>query len=311
MHFGCYNLSKIQEDPSLLYTIGKNADNPEGVLTEIAEAIGYQLPKSTDYPVAFKTPTSAHLTEMISIVSPSKELGKNIAFARELLGEDAMARCADWLERSGAMRPINGAFCDPTVAAPRQFDTVVWSGGIANWMERRLALTKRIDPDSVGQVLLPVGNRQLALSEHQQVRTFAQHNAGRRPTEQEYVDQFVYPALKLAGFGVIKPIPVDSGDSEDILDELFKVHSELLEPDHQTLVVGNAPNLIQAAGQIRAAGHRIDKSYDYRGSQLFMRGDTFPIARNGELAADAQNPITGMLGQGLRNFKILLESATA
>lgn len=295
MHFGCYSLHKVQQDPALLYSLG------DRVLPEIAESFGYELPD---------VPTADTLSEMISIAAPHKTLRDNVAYTKQLLGEHALGCCVAWLDRSGVMSPVRGgAFVDPTVAAPQQFETVVWSGGTANWMLRRLALTQQLDPNAIARILLPMGNRTMATGEHQLVRTYA-NEYGQLPTEAEFALRFIEPALVNAGFGSILPIPVESGHANQILAQLFDEYPDLLDPEHQTLVIGNAPNAVQAAGQFRLAGRAIDTSYDYRGSQLFFRSDGFPVALHDEPASEAQNPISG-LGQLLRNFKVLLDNVEA
>lgn len=295
MHFGCYSLHKVQQDPALLYSLGG------GALLEIIQSFGLVAPEQ---------PTAKLLGEVIHKVAPHKTLRDNIAEARKYLGEGAVNICTDWLKRSGAMEPVRGgAFIDPTVAAPQQFETLVWSGGTANWMLRRLALTLQVDPNAIGRILLPMGNRTMATGEHQLVRTYA-NEYGQLPTEAEFAFRFIEPVLVNAGFGTISLIPVESGHAGQILAQLFDEHPDLLDPEHQTLVIGNAPNAIQAAGQIRTAGRAIDTSYDRRGSQLFFRSDGFPVAFHDEPASEAQDPISG-LGQLLRNFKVLLDNVEA
>ncbi|HJP96462.1 MAG TPA: hypothetical protein VJ843_03755 [Candidatus Saccharimonadales bacterium] len=296
MHFGCYSLHAVRNHPDLLLTIGESENG--GVLTEIIQSFGLAVPDQL---------TSQFLSEVTSKVAPHKTLQDNIVHALKYLGEDAFQVGADWLQRSGAMAALRGSFCDPTVAVPQQVDTLVFSGGVANWMLRRLALAQRIDPNSVGQVLLPMGNRVMSVAEHQLVRTFA-NESGRLPTEAAFVDRFIEPALAAAGFARTQLIPVESGHAADVLEQLFDEHRELLDADHYTLVIGNAPNTIQAAGQFRLAARDLDKSYDHNGSQLFMFGDTIQVGVEGQPIWQAQNPLSG-IGQILRSLKVLLENA--
>jgi hypothetical protein len=292
MRFNCYDLDAVQQDPAVLYKLGG------GILPEIAEAFSFELPK---------TPTSVTLRELTAKVAPNKKLRDNIAYAKEVLGEDAFGYCNAWLKRSGAMEPVRGgSFIDPTVAAPKEFNTLVWSGGTANWMLRRRALTEQIKPRNIGQVILPMGDRRMAEGEHTQVETYLTE-VGQLPTEAEFANRFIVPVLVNAGFGIIRLIPVESGSSDVILAQLFDEHAEILDPEHTTLVIGNAPNAVQATGQLRAAGRKIDVAYDYHGRQLFFQSDGFPIALHNEPANEAQNPVSG-LGQVLRNFKVLLDN---
>lgn len=292
MRFSCYSLQAVQKDPSVIYTLG------DRVLGEIATVFKFELPT---------VPTAAALRSMIDCIAPHKTLQDNIKFAKEQLGADAFEIATAWLQRTGAMTALHGSFCDPTVAAPQQVDTVVWSGGMANWMQRRMGLTLRLDPEAVGRILLPMGTRTMAVTEHPLVRTYSREYEG-LPTETSYTDRFIVEALAAAGFKSVELIPVDSDNSSEILAELFRVHPDLLEAEHETLVVGNAPNMIQAAGQFRLAARRASDTYDARGGQLFMMGDTFPIGVDGQPTWQAQNPVSG-IGQLLRNFAVLLQNA--
>lgn len=293
MHFGCYDLGKVYENPGLISTIG------DGVLIEIAEAFGYPLPDA---------PTVESLQELIGMAAPRKTLQDNATFTQELIGANAYEVCADWLTRAHAVDAVNGSFIDPTVNTPEWINTVVITGGVANWQLRRLAVAQQIDPDYVGQVLLPVGNRPMGLHEHQLVRTYAREYKQTPPTEAEFADRFILPALAAVGFKNPQLVPVDSNKGDDVLAKLFTEYPNMLEPDDTTLVVGNAPSTIQAAGQFRTAARKVDASYDYRGDQLFMIGDAVRIARPGEQPVHGQNAITG-LGALLRNFLFLLKAA--
>lgn len=290
-HFGCYSLHAIAEDPSVIYQFGN------GLLADIA----------TEFEIGLPTiPTAATLQAMIAEIAPHKTLQDNITFAQEFLGKNAFDIATKWLQRSHAMDALHGSFCDTTVAAPQQVDSVVFSGGMANWMLRRMMLTLRLNPQNVGRILLPMGTRTLGAGEHQMVNTYKREH-GEFPTEAQFADRFIVETIAGLGFVTIELIPADTANGTDVLANLFEVHPNLLEAGHKTLIVGNAPNTVQAAAQFRLAAREVDKSYDYNGSQLFMLGDTFPIGINGQPTWQAQNPLSG-IGQILRLYKVLLDN---
>jgi hypothetical protein len=263
-----------------------------GLLPEMATVFGQPLSERPD---------EDELQRLIGTIGPAKTLQDNIAGVQEILGTDADAvtLAADWTERSGVLNPVRRGFVD-TSPLPERLDAIVWGGGVANWIKRRVELTERFDPLSVGRVVLAAGNRQMGEAEHQLVTTYARQE-GRIPTETDFIRKYMTGRLALAGFEV-EVVAVDSQNAEEINDEVFAEKPELL--DGSILVVGNAPNVVQAAGQIRLAGRRADAGFDADGRQFYMAGDTIPVARKGEGPATHQNPFTA-LGQIARNALVL------
>lgn len=287
-NFSNYELDQVQANPKGVYALAN------GLIPEIANLAGYALSEA---------PNDEELRGFVGLVGPDKELQKNISRVTDVLGDQATETTADWVERSGVLAPVNRAF-KRTVDTPASVDTVLWSGGVANWMLRRRNLTERLDPQNVGQVLLPLGTRNMGNAEHQFVATLA-NKLGRQPTEAEFAETYIIGGLSVAGFDV-EIIPVDSTNGDDILDASVEAHPEIL--DGSVLVVANAPNAIQGTGQFRLAAKRQDASFDAGDTQLYMMGDTIPVARNGEGTATHQNPKTA-LGQIARNA-LFLHQAT-
>lgn len=262
----------------------------DGMVPEIAQAAGYELTE---------TPNAENLGNLIAKVGPDKELQKNISVVREALGDDARDQIADWIDRSNVMHPVDRSFMRSESYPGMQFDSIVFTGGVANWMLRRTMHTLRFDPvnDVAGhRVVLPIGNREMKPAEHPLVETFMrrEHVA---PTEADFANYFLKGLMEKAGFRV-ELIAVDSNKGDEIMDGLFADQPVLL--DQQVLVVSNAPNAIQAAGELRLAGKKVDASYDNTGVQVFMNQDSFPLARRGESPKTHQNPETA-LGQLVRN----------
>lgn len=275
------------------YELGQNPyDLADGILREIAAATGYTLGEQ---------PTDTELSGLISHLGPTKTLQDNITLVQEELGSgiDATTVVADWIERSGVLIPLQRAFADnePT---PNEFDAVVWSGGVANWILRRTAITERLDPERVGTVTIVAGNRQMREAEHQLVINYARKE-GKLPSEADFISAYILGRLGLAGFDS-SLLRVDSGNGDQILDELFAVHRSLL--DKSVVVPSNAPNAIQAAGQLRLAAKRAYVTFDNTHNQVYMMSDSVPVARRGEGTATHQNPFSA-LGQIARNALFL------
>lgn len=268
----------------------------DGLLPRVAEAVGFELTPQ---------PEEANLGAFIAKVGPDRELQKNISAVKEALGENAVSQVADWIDESSILYPVARGFREDS-PIPEEIDAVVWSGGVANWILRRAAMTQRLDPEKVRRVVLPFGTREMKPGEHQLVKTFEKRE-GKLPTEADFVKRFVRPSLEIAGFS---PEIIDTGEDrgDDVLPALFEQSPDLL--DGNILVVSNAPNAIQAAGQLRVAAKMFDSNFDARGDQLYMQSDGVPLARRGEAAATHQNPMTA-LGQLNRNALFLERNKSA
>lgn len=269
----------------------------DGLIPEMAEATGFPLSE---------VPNDDELRSFIGHIGPAKTLQDNIERAQSLLGSqsDATTIAADWVDRSGVLKSVDRTFRDNT-PAPARVGSAIISGGVARWMLRRRNAAESIDPEMVGTLYVPVGNRPMGEGEHQLVKNFMRQHDGRVPTEAEFANAFVAGGLSLIGFNV-KVFPVDDGNGDRVLDAFLNEYPEVLASDVR--VIGNAPSVVQSAAQFREAAQRVDDSFDTIGAQLYMVGDTIPVARNGEGAATHQNPITA-LGQIARNAAFLNRAA--
>lgn len=273
------------------YELGDNVyELANGLLLRMAEAARYDLGLE---------PSEVAISGLIGRYGPEKELQKNISLVKEILGPDSTRITADWVDESGALHPVNRSFAHDT-RPPEKVDAVVWSGGVANWLLRRTGVTERLDPTKVGSVLLPVGNLQMSPGQHQLVATYARLH-GKLPTQADFVETYVTGRLKLADFRY-EVIQVEEEKGDKILDALFEAKPELL--GQTVLVAANAPNSIQAAGEVRLSAKKRNPEFDRAGDQLFMVSDTIPVARRGESTATHQNPDSA-LGQIARNALFL------
>ena len=150
---------------------------------------------------------------------------------------------------------------------------------------------------------MPVGNREMKPAEHQMVKTYEKRH-GKFPTETDFAETYLRGLLEVAGFGgdKVQVVPVKDNNGDRILDALFDRRPELL--SGSITVVTNAPNAIQAAGQLRAVARRTDEQFDSDGDQLFMVSDSIQLARRGEAPKTHQNPETALV-QLMRNALFL------
>lgn len=289
--FTDYNLGDLQADPRLIYGLAG------GLLQEMAASFGFTLPDS---------PTTKTFAGLIGTIAPHKELQRNIEHAEEVLGPNAPGKTSEWLHRSGVMNPVRGAFTDPAhIPLPGTIQTIVWPGGVANWMLRRRNLTERLDSSTVRRVILPMGNRQMGAGEHPLVASY-QWRYAHAPSEASFAETYILPVLSRAGFDA-SVFRVDSSNGDAIYAALFAEYPDILRGS--ILTVGNAPNTIQAAGQLRAAARKQQPDFDSVEAQLYMVGDYFPVMPNKE--ADKgffQNPLSG-IGQIVRNALLLYKAA--
>ncbi len=245
----------------------------------------------------------AALRALVGALSPNKELVLNINTTMEKLGENAVERAIEWVDRSGVLEPINRSF-QRDETPPKKVDSIVFSGGVANWMLRRTALLERLDPASTDRVVIAAGERVMKPGEHQMVKNYAQNN-GRLPTEYEFMGKYILPRIGHAGFNdrTIHFVDGRSSNADEIWAEAIRKNSKLVGPT-RTLIVTNAPNSIQAAGQFRLSARQVDEGFDGLVSQLFVVSDSIPVARHGEKSPGLQDPVTA-IGQIARNALVL------
>lgn len=285
-NFENYILDELREDPRGVYGLA------DGLVPEMALVTGYELSD---------VPNTEELSRFIAHIGPAKTLQDNIARVREVLGTDSDATdvAASWVERSGVMEPVRRSFAGG-VEVPNTFDSMVITSGVANWMLRRVSTAEREDADSVGRTVVIAGNRQMGEGEHQLVRRYAKEH-GSLPTEADFARTFLLGRLTLVGFKT-EIIDPETSNGDQAIAEALQQNQDIL--DGTVLVVSNAPNTVQAGGQLRQGARQLSQDFDIEGSQVFIVSDSFPVARKGQAPATHQNPFTA-LGQIARNALLL------
>jgi hypothetical protein len=277
--FSTYDINELRANPRMIID-----ELGGGVIGKIAERFGYELPVDVQ---------PHDLYEFVAAIGPSKVLQENIEHIEKLLGFRAMDIAGDWLDESGCMKELNRPFAGPHHPRYRHYDAAIITGGVARWMLRRLGVMESIDPTTIGRVWLPVGIRNMKLSEHALVGVSATRRYGPEATtvtEEEFMRDHITGPLN--DFFRAETYPVDSTNGDKILEAFFSKHPELT--GKRLLVIGNAPNTVQATSQVYLAARKVNPSFNVEGDQLAMRGDTFPIGRYGEPASTHQNPISGI-----------------
>ncbi len=287
-NFADYHLSDIRDDPTTLVRMC------DGILPEIASCTGFPHLQAL-----LERPTFALIQQLVAHAAPNKLLRTN----DNVSGVD-QETLLSWVLASGAMEPLNRNFYSPHIAVPETFGVSMFNAGTANWILRRLFLGLRVDANT--PMLIVGGGRVMGPAEHQTVRTYYRTH-GTYPTEAAFLNKFVMPTLRTFGFGKAKLLLLDTTDGDVLWDEVFEHHSQYLRGTIR--LIGNAPNTVQAAAQLRGAARRADPSFDKYGDQLFMECDPFPIGRNGdELPAQYQGALSA-IGQILRLYLMLAHEA--
>lgn len=269
-----------------IYEIG-SLDGGPGVVREIADAYDYTLSE---------VPDEVNLGGLIKVVGPAKTLQDNIASVQDKLGTDknALELARSWAVRSGLLVPVSRDFL---TGAPIQdeHDSVVLTGGVRNWMERRaerLALLVK-EGHRIGRVALVGGNRVMRTSEGLGVEEGM--------TEADYLAARIAPRLVAIGLEH-EVYPVESAKGDDVM----AVALTALEGSANPLFVANAGYWVQGAGQLLRAmqGGGIGRGLD-------VVSDSFLLGKTGEEPTSThQNPFSA-LGQILRNLQELTRHAKA
>ena len=103
-------------------------DIGNGVVPEVAGAFDYKLSPDPDI---------QNLGGLIGTVAPEKELQKNIAFAKEVLGPDSLSIARDWAGRTALLGQVRRAYMSAETALPWRFKRAGETDGVRNWMFRR------------------------------------------------------------------------------------------------------------------------------------------------------------------------------
>ena len=298
--FESYDLADISRNPNRLYELS------DGLVPEMAQALGFELSE---------TPDVDNLKAFIGYISPEKTLQDNVALTRERLAKisdvDAVTTTANWVERSGSLNVISRSFVYPAGDLTRiGFGAAIFNTGVARWQERRakelIALKER--GVRFGEVIIFAGNRKMGETEHSEVEAIAKRT-GELPTESDFASSYIKDMLTAKDIKT-DVVAVDSSNADEIIREGILRKGYLY--DLAILAIGNAPSTIQVAAQYRKAARSIEVDEGFRfdevGNQLYMAGDSIPVARHGENPATHQNPISA-LGQIARNALMLYEQS--
>jgi hypothetical protein len=313
--FSNYDLREIQERPMALYELG------DGLLPEMAQVTGFDLAAEPD---------KQNLYEFAGHIGKEKTLQDNIPRMRELLsGVDSPTTvAADWVERSGVLEPVRRSFVRPEATFPETFGIAAITGNVANWTLRRLAMLERFAPGAIEGVVLAGGSRVMKSDEHVLVdevrdRAMGEYDSSMgdsedpvgdsyelaqgKPTEYDFLKHYVHRRLLIAGFDArrIRTVMATSDNGDKVLDDMFE---EGRIGNNTILVPVNAPNSVQAAGQLRQAARRYMPGFDDDGDKIFMVSDSYPLARKGQHKSTHQDPFSA-LGQIARNAQQLLINA--
>lgn len=298
-NYQTFNLHEINNSPRGVY------DLADGLLPEMALAMGYDG--------LGDQPATAALQDFIRQIAPAKFLQDNISLVRERLDTNADAEtiAGDWADRSGSLSATRRSFSSSDTSQdsiPKNTDAfVIFNTVVGRWQERRIneIVSLKDNGQKLIEAVILAGNRVMAETEHPEVSKIAAKH-GTLPTEARFAEEYTKPTLRYKTGLEANVIAVESSNGDEIFTEGLRRKSDLL--GFLVIAVGNAPSTIQVAGQLRKAAQGISPDFDSTGSQLYMSGDSIPVARNGEGPTTHQNPFTA-LGQIARNALILHEQS--
>lgn len=281
----------------------------DGVIPEIAATANFDLIEESvgqhSQVQGQPQPAEKPLRGLVGLLGPDKELQKNIGRVKEALGEKALEIVIEWEEHSGIMYPVKRAYLKNTPIPKTKEKIAVINGGTASWMLRRRAQAERLDPkEDVTEIIMAAGKREMSTDEHQLVSTY-QRRHGKLPTEADFLDEYVVGHLRDLGHNTSPVVRADTKNAKEVFDTLVAERPDIL--SNIVVVIANAPNAIQATGQLRLGARRANTTFDSNGDQLFMDSDSFPLARRGEDKSTHQNPFTA-LSQLARNALILYQN---
>lgn len=282
------NFNTFRPNHDSLYDIGATQSSPSGVLREMAEIFNHDLAAE---------PSVENLGELIGLTGQSKTLQDNIDNVTEVLNSerDAVSVARDWVERSGLLVPVERDFMSGSVMDER-IDLAVVTGGVRNWMHRRINKTlKMTETINVEKLLLVGGNRKMRTQEGPDVEE--------GDTEFDYMERLANKLKKLDIFKEVITVGSDSGVGDEVMVEAAKKTSELVNTaNSKIVVVSNAGAWWQNAGQFRRALRNNDPQFDQFSSQFYTVSDEFALGSNtdGEKPVTHQNPFTA-LGMIARN----------
>ncbi len=313
-------MSEVAERDFSTFELGDNVyELAGGLIPEIAERLNFELDNAPDPQEMYK---------LVGVLGKNKVLGAN-----EEVDAIDLETAADLLDRSGVQKPLDRSLWTPDLKigdlGPGPAFTVI-TGAVANWQDRTTKLVaEAIGEGTLGpEVRVVTGNRVMGKIKSEQVnlnveKFYVEH--GRYPTESEFATRYVLPVLNEAGAqAILTSYDTDSGEKlADSFSRSIKLSEEdhevsyekLFEPDIPVTFARVANAGIQLAVQFRQAiKANVSPKFDSEEApDVFIRTDSFPIAKTEEQKADStnfQNPYTG-LRQAVLTAKLLHEAATA
>lgn len=224
--FGSFNLGRDS-----VYDIG------DGVIRDIAGKFGFELADEPD---------PENLSALRAVIAPERELQRNIAYARDVLGKDADKVAISWVEKTGLLEPVNRNFEDPNHNAPKEPSATVITGAVVRWTDRRVKryLDALRDGElSNGRLILAGGSRVIGEAEGKPEAVGM--------TEAEYLEEVRKSLIRVIGSGAfIDVIAVDSKVGDDIMSATVE---SLDDVSGGIVVSSNAGAWVQNAGQFRRA----------------------------------------------------------
>jgi len=257
---------------------------------------------------------AAELAQLQDVLGTSTDLERDVpqvlGFMVDKLGseEAAIARAADWVERSGIHKPVNRSLWKSSLPAPDTAPIYV-VGGTANWvnwMDRTADLLIAQD-NRDRRVHVHTGDRDMSTfteRAHPNVVDYIASPPGgtHAPNESEYVDVFITPRLMQAGYKVAH-VEHETTSGVEIARAMAK--RSLIESEGPVVFAQSArTGVIHTAAQVRravrtinaaATGLPLNPEFDSKEDPLaFILTDGFSIAHTAEHTrnpADYQNPI--------------------
>lgn len=275
-----------------------------GVIGDMAEFAGIELPSGHGELVD-------SLGRLVSVFGKNKVLRDNAPLDLPL--ETAY----DWAQRSGISRKLNRTLWSPGQPAVA-LDAVVATGGVANWQDRTadLLVKHAIAKDGIlPDAFIVTGNRKMQSATeatNANVVAYADH-FGTSPTETEYADAFVVPALRAAGYSVSHHA-YEETDGSKIAFDFARNNRDLWYPEVKIGFARVATAGIQLAMQFRLAAQQTQRfevfDTDQDHPQAVVMTDEIPLAQDSLQLADPlrhQSPYTA-LRQAAVTAKLLLDA---
>lgn len=274
-----------------------------GVVRRVAERAGLDVSEG---------PSSELLHGLVGIVGKNKVLLENepIDFLTNL-------GMAWYVDRAGTQLPMSRSLWTPDQQIPEGTPRLI-TGGVPNWQDRAanylVSTAEKLTSDVT--VYAPVGNRVMDQGsdlKSKNVQAFMEQHDGQHPTERQYAELYVVPALAMSGYDVVLGDTYETGAGEKIAENFVADNPELFAKDQKISFVRVANAGVQLAVQFRKAARRQLGRYDsfkFK-PQVYIETDTLPVARSDRQRQDSRNFQAAQTGlrQVLLTAKSLHEAA--